>query len=319
MMVDMTSARARRATGCTATPCTAGGRSAHSGSRSRHHRGAGFNALDQLENELQARKQTPLPPFMPRFHDPDFQRYFGAAKAKLSMAQAAMYRAGRTCTWSCASAAADKGIPFSYGDDHQFVGADRAGGLHLRLGGDGGRTSGAPPARARPATASGSSGCTATWRWSTDTQHELRDLWFREFGQMAPRAAQTGGQPARESRSWAPRSRPTARSSSRVSWFTDEAGARHFASRFSLSSRSRAALRSSIGTKVSIARLAAVTSSGAPMVAMTVKRLTSPTGVRRSRETTGWVASPQADRREDRRPSRQVPGRGVGVRRSPRR
>ena len=57
-----------------------------------------------------------------------------------------------------------------------------------------------------------------------------------------------------------------------------------------LSSRSRAALRSSIGRKVSIARFAAVTSSGAPRVAITVKRLTSPSGVRRSSETTGWVA-----------------------------
>ena len=42
--------------------------------------------------------------------------------------------------------------------------------------------------------------------------------------------------------------------------------------------------------KVSIARFAAVTSSGAPRVAITVKRLTSPRGVRRSSETTGWVA-----------------------------
>jgi integrase len=52
---------------------------------------------------------------------------------------------------------------------------------------------------------------------------------------------------------------------------------------------SRAALRSSIGRKVSIARFAAVTSSGTPRVAITVKRLTSPSGVRRSSET-GWVA-----------------------------
>jgi 3-hydroxy-9,10-secoandrosta-1,3,5(10)-triene-9,17-dione monooxygenase len=82
--------------------------------------GAGFNALDQLENELRA-KQTPLPPFMPRFHDPDFQRYFGAAKAKLSMAQAAMYRAADMHMELC-ERAADEGVPFSYADDH-LVGA----------------------------------------------------------------------------------------------------------------------------------------------------------------------------------------------------
>jgi hypothetical protein len=39
-----------------------------------------------------------------------------------------------------------------------------------------------------------------------------------------------------------------------------------------------------------IARFAAVTSSGAPRVAITVKRLTSPRGVRRFSETTGCVA-----------------------------
>ncbi len=82
--------------------------------------GAGFNALDQLEAELRA-KQTPLPPFMPRFHDPDFQRYFGGSKAKLSMAQAALYRAADMHMELC-ERAAEKGIPFGYGDDH-LVGA----------------------------------------------------------------------------------------------------------------------------------------------------------------------------------------------------
>jgi 3-hydroxy-9,10-secoandrosta-1,3,5(10)-triene-9,17-dione monooxygenase len=82
--------------------------------------GAGFNALDQLEDELRA-KQTPLPPFMPRFHDPDFQRYFGAAKAKLSMAQAALYRAADMHMELC-HRAADTGVPYGYGDDH-LVGA----------------------------------------------------------------------------------------------------------------------------------------------------------------------------------------------------
>jgi 3-hydroxy-9,10-secoandrosta-1,3,5(10)-triene-9,17-dione monooxygenase len=82
--------------------------------------GAGFNALDQLEEELRT-KMTPLPPFVPRFHDLDFQRHFGAAKAKLSMAQAALYRAADMHMELC-ERAADKGIPFGYGDDH-LVGA----------------------------------------------------------------------------------------------------------------------------------------------------------------------------------------------------
>lgn len=82
--------------------------------------GAGFNALDELEHELRTR-QTPIPPFMPRSHDPDFQRYFGAAKVKLSMAQAALYRAADMHMELC-ERAADRGVPFGYGDD-QLVGA----------------------------------------------------------------------------------------------------------------------------------------------------------------------------------------------------
>jgi 3-hydroxy-9,10-secoandrosta-1,3,5(10)-triene-9,17-dione monooxygenase len=82
--------------------------------------GAGFNALDQLEAEMRT-KMTPLPPFIPRFHDADFQRYFGGAKARLSMAQAALYRAADMHMEFC-HRFVDKGIPFSYGDD-QLIGA----------------------------------------------------------------------------------------------------------------------------------------------------------------------------------------------------
>ena len=62
--------------------------------------------------------------------------------------------------------------------------------------------------------------------------------------------------------------------------------------RDALSSASRAALVGFIGRNVSIARFAAVTSSGAPRVAMTVNSSTSPTRVWSLSETTGWVAAP---------------------------
>ena len=61
------------------------------------------------------------------------------------------------------------------------------------------------------------------------------------------------------------------------------------ASADSASARSRAALSGSIGRKVSIARFAAVTSSGAPRVAMTVNSLTSQREVCSLSETTGSV------------------------------
>ena len=57
-----------------------------------------------------------------------------------------------------------------------------------------------------------------------------------------------------------------------------------------MSSASRAALSGFIGRNVSIARFAAVTSSGAPRVAITVNSSTSPTEVWSLSETTGWVA-----------------------------
>jgi 3-hydroxy-9,10-secoandrosta-1,3,5(10)-triene-9,17-dione monooxygenase len=51
--------------------------------------GGAYNALDEYESWLKA-KMTPLPPFIKRTEDPDFQRWYGSALAKISTAEAAV-------------------------------------------------------------------------------------------------------------------------------------------------------------------------------------------------------------------------------------
>ena len=60
--------------------------------------GAAYNALDEYETMLTT-KMTPLPPFVPRKLDPDYQRYFGAAIARIGTAEAALDTAPSS-TWS---------------------------------------------------------------------------------------------------------------------------------------------------------------------------------------------------------------------------
>jgi 3-hydroxy-9,10-secoandrosta-1,3,5(10)-triene-9,17-dione monooxygenase len=51
--------------------------------------GGAYNALDEYETWMRE-KTTPLPPIMPRTEDPDFQRWYGLALAKISTAEAAL-------------------------------------------------------------------------------------------------------------------------------------------------------------------------------------------------------------------------------------
>jgi 3-hydroxy-9,10-secoandrosta-1,3,5(10)-triene-9,17-dione monooxygenase len=51
--------------------------------------GGAYNALDEYESWLRE-KMTPLPPFIKRTEDPDFQRWYGSALAKISTAEAAL-------------------------------------------------------------------------------------------------------------------------------------------------------------------------------------------------------------------------------------
>ena len=77
--------------------------------------GAAYNALDEYENVMRSRP-TPIPPFTPRTEDADFQRYFGAAWAKIATAEAALHDCAEQHMELCRRQAED-GVPYSYQDD----------------------------------------------------------------------------------------------------------------------------------------------------------------------------------------------------------
>jgi 3-hydroxy-9,10-secoandrosta-1,3,5(10)-triene-9,17-dione monooxygenase len=77
--------------------------------------GAVYNALDEYESQLHA-KMTALPPFVPRREDPDYQRYFGAALAKIGMAEAALLQACEQHMEHCRRAV-EESVPYTFGAD----------------------------------------------------------------------------------------------------------------------------------------------------------------------------------------------------------
>jgi len=76
--------------------------------------GAAYQALDEYEILLET-KLTHLPPLQPRRLDPDFQRWFGSALAKVATAEAALLNCADQHMEICARAA--EGAPYTYGDD----------------------------------------------------------------------------------------------------------------------------------------------------------------------------------------------------------
>ena len=80
--------------------------------------GAAYNALDEYETMMTTKTAT-LPPFVPRKLDLDYQRYFGRAMAKIATAEAALMNAADQHMELC-QRFVDKGIPYSYGDDHRI-------------------------------------------------------------------------------------------------------------------------------------------------------------------------------------------------------
>ena len=80
--------------------------------------GAAYNALDEYET-MMTTKMTPLPPFVPRKLDLDYQRYFGRAMAKIATAEAALMNAADQHMELC-QRFVDEGIPYTYGDDHRI-------------------------------------------------------------------------------------------------------------------------------------------------------------------------------------------------------
>jgi 3-hydroxy-9,10-secoandrosta-1,3,5(10)-triene-9,17-dione monooxygenase len=77
--------------------------------------GAVLNALDEYEQQMHAKK-TPLPPYIPRREDPDYQRYFGAALAKIATAEAALLHACEQHMEHCRRQA-QEGVEYTYGAD----------------------------------------------------------------------------------------------------------------------------------------------------------------------------------------------------------
>ena len=77
--------------------------------------GAAYCALDEYEILMETR-QNRRPPMVLRKYDLDFQRWYGAALAKISTAEAAVMNAADQHMELC-QRAVDEGIPFTYADD----------------------------------------------------------------------------------------------------------------------------------------------------------------------------------------------------------
>ncbi|MBV9364899.1 MAG: acyl-CoA dehydrogenase family protein [Solirubrobacterales bacterium] len=85
--------------------------------------GAAYNALDEYERLMRERK-TPLPPFVPRIKDPEYQRWYGRALTHIATAEAATLKAAERHMDLCRRNVED-GIPYTYGDDMLLGGIAR--------------------------------------------------------------------------------------------------------------------------------------------------------------------------------------------------
>jgi 3-hydroxy-9,10-secoandrosta-1,3,5(10)-triene-9,17-dione monooxygenase len=85
--------------------------------------GAAYNALDEYERLMRERK-TPLPPFIPRIKDPDYQRWYGRALTHIATAEAATLNAAEQHMELCRRNVED-GVPYTFGDDMLLAGIAR--------------------------------------------------------------------------------------------------------------------------------------------------------------------------------------------------
>ena len=85
--------------------------------------GGAYNALDEYER-LMRTKGTPLPPFGPRIHDREHQRWYGRALTHIATAEAALRDTARAHMELCRRNVED-GIDYSYGDDMLLAGIAR--------------------------------------------------------------------------------------------------------------------------------------------------------------------------------------------------
>ncbi len=85
--------------------------------------GAAYNALDEYERLMRERK-TPLPPFIPRVKDPEYQRWYGRALTHIATAEAATLNAAEQHMELCRRNVED-GVPYTFGDDMLIAGIAR--------------------------------------------------------------------------------------------------------------------------------------------------------------------------------------------------
>jgi 3-hydroxy-9,10-secoandrosta-1,3,5(10)-triene-9,17-dione monooxygenase len=85
--------------------------------------GAAYNMLDEYER-LMRTKTTPLPPFVPRIKDPDYQRWYGRALTHIATAEAAVHKTAERHMELCRRNVED-GIPYTFGDDMLLAGVAR--------------------------------------------------------------------------------------------------------------------------------------------------------------------------------------------------
>jgi 3-hydroxy-9,10-secoandrosta-1,3,5(10)-triene-9,17-dione monooxygenase len=82
--------------------------------------GAAYNALDEYERLMRERK-TPLPPFIPRVEDSDYQRWYGRALTHIATAEAATLKAAERHMELCRRNVE----AYTYGDDMLLGGIAR--------------------------------------------------------------------------------------------------------------------------------------------------------------------------------------------------
>ncbi|MBV9197826.1 MAG: acyl-CoA dehydrogenase family protein [Solirubrobacterales bacterium] len=81
--------------------------------------GGAYNALEEYGNWA-LEKPTPLPPFGPRYRDPDFQRWYGAAFVKIQAAEAAMMRCAGLHMQACRLNASGE-RPYTWAEDARLA------------------------------------------------------------------------------------------------------------------------------------------------------------------------------------------------------
>jgi 3-hydroxy-9,10-secoandrosta-1,3,5(10)-triene-9,17-dione monooxygenase len=85
--------------------------------------GAAYNMLDEYERLMRERK-TPLPPFIARVKDPDYQRWYGRALTHIATAEAAVHKTAERHMELCRRNVED-GVPYTFGDDMLLAGVAR--------------------------------------------------------------------------------------------------------------------------------------------------------------------------------------------------